>query len=44
MKTVHEKLIRLLAIPLSDQKTVAKWLVNERHETGLQGGLCPPYE
>jgi GxxExxY protein len=29
---VHEKLIELLAIPLSDQRTVAKWLVNERHE------------
>jgi hypothetical protein len=24
--------MKLLAIPLSDQKTVAKWLVNEGHE------------
>jgi hypothetical protein len=29
---VHEKLIELLAIPLGNQKTVAKWLVNERRE------------
>ena len=29
---IHEILIELLAIPLSDQRTVAKWLVNEKHE------------
>ena len=30
------KLIELLAIPLSDQKTVAKWLVNEKHKNKPQ--------
>jgi len=30
---VHEKLIELLAIPLGDQNTVTKCLVNESHET-----------
>ncbi|MDP2694698.1 MAG: hypothetical protein Q8O58_07530 [Gallionella sp.] len=28
----HEELIELLAIPLGDQRTVTKWLVNEGHE------------
>jgi hypothetical protein len=28
----HEELIELLAIPLGDQRTVAKWLVNEARE------------
>lgn len=28
----HEELIELLAIPLSDQRTFAKWLVNEGRE------------
>jgi len=36
---VHEILIELLAIPPSDQRTVAKWLVNERREKRWMGWL-----
>jgi len=40
MKVNHEILMKPLAIPLKAPKTVAKWLVNERHEkneTALEG-------
>ena len=36
---IHEKLVELLAIPLSDQRTVAKWLVNERYEKKKVGNF-----
>ena len=38
---VRERQIKLLAIPLRNQRTVAKWLVNEKHETATKHISCP---